>query len=148
MHALNVIKMIENCVLLGSLAALAWIDVKKKELPISLLGTSGAAGLLLCLLTKELSLSGMLGGMCIGGILCVCALVSRDNIGLGDGFLFVVTGIYLGLWGNLVLLFLAVISCAAAGGILVLLKKCTRKQTLPFAPFVLAADVALLLFTM
>ncbi len=136
--------MIAKCILLCALAAFAWIDIKKREIPLFLLGASAAAGLLLCVVTGSPSRAGLFGGILVGGILLLCALVSRESIGIGDGLLFLVTGIYLGLWGNLVLLFLAAVLCALAGLALVLAKKYTRKQSLPFAPFVLAADVAML----
>ncbi len=141
-------KMIANCVLLTALSAFTWTDVRKKELPLPLLAACAAAGLIICLVTKDPSLSGLLGGVCVGGVLLLCALVSRESIGSGDGLLFIVTGIYLGFWGNLVLLFMAAAACAAVGGILMLTKKYTRKQSLPFAPFVLASDVMMLVLAM
>ncbi len=140
--------MIANCVLLAALSSFTWTDVRKKELPLPLLAVCAAAGLVICLITKEPSLSGMFGGICIGGVLLLCALISRDSIGFGDGLMFVVTGIYLGFWGNLVLLFMAAVVCAAVGGILMLTKKYTRKQNLPFAPFVLVSDVMMLVLAM
>ncbi len=137
--------MIADTVLLCALAVFARADIKKKELPLPALGVCAAVGVILFLTTDELSLSGVLGGMCVGGVLLLCALISRESIGIGDGLLFVVTGIYLGLWKNLILLFLAAVTCAVVGLILVLAKKCTRKKSLPFAPFVLAADLVMLL---
>ncbi len=136
--------MLTNCILLLALFALAWTDMKKQEFPLPLLGVCAAAGVLLCLITKEPSLSGVLGGICVGGVLLLCGLAGRESIGLGDGMMFLVTGIYLGLWRNLMLLFFASLSCAAVGLILVLSKKCARKQRLPFAPFVLVSDVVML----
>ncbi len=140
--------MLGNIVLLCALAALSRFDIKKKELPLPLLGAGAAAGLIICLTTGEPSLYGMLGGICIGGLLLLGALVSRESIGIGDGLLFVVTGIYLGFWENLVLLFLAAAACAVTGLILMLAKKYTRKHSLPFVPFVLASDLAMLMLTM
>ncbi len=140
--------MIGNCILLGVLALFAWIDLKQKEFSLLLLGASAALGFLLFFVTDNGSLFGVLGGMCVGGVLMLCTLASRESIGLGDGLLLVVTGIYLGLWENLVLLFLAAAFCAATGLILVLMKKCTRKQTLPFAPFLLVSDVAMMALMM
>lgn len=135
---------IEQVVLLGFLYVLARIDLKKKELPLILLGICGAAGVFFSRGAAFLTFSEMLGGMCVGGFLLVCALVMKEGIGAGDGLLFCATGVYLGLWRNLFLLFLSSLLCAAAGGVLLLGKKCTRKENLAFAPFVLAADVLML----
>jgi len=135
-----------KCVLLGVLFVFAGMDVKKRELSLLLLGICGAFGVILFLMTDELLWQELLGGLCVGGGMLLFALVSKESVGVGDGLLFCVTGIYLGLWQNLLLLFGAVLFCAAAGAVLLLRKKCTRKQQIPFAPFVLIADVALLFF--
>lgn len=135
-----------KCLLLGFLFVFAWFDLKKRELPLLLLGICGAVGALIFRMTDTLAWQDLLGGLCVGGGMLLFALVSKESIGMGDGLLFCVTGIYLGVWQNLLLLFGAVLFCAAAGAVLLIRKKCTRKQQLPFAPFVLAADVALLFF--
>ncbi len=137
---------IENCILLAMLAVFAWIDFKKKELPLLFLAPCAAVGILFFALTDDMTPAVLLGGVCIGGLLLLCALFARRSIGVGDGLLFCVTGLFLGLWGNLILLFLAVVFCAVAGAVLMITKKCTRKKSLPFAPFVLLADVAMLVF--
>ncbi|MCD7981894.1 MAG: prepilin peptidase [Clostridiales bacterium] len=131
--------------LLGFLFVFAWMDLKKLELPLLLLGVCGAVGALVLLGTDTFSLKEMLGGLCVGGGLLLCALGTKESVGSGDGLLFCVTGIYLGLWQNLMLLFFAVVICAAIGVVLLTGGKCSRKQSLPFAPFVLAADVLLLM---
>lgn len=133
-----------KCILLVFLFVFAWIDLKKRELSLILLGVCGALGVMIFWKADTLLWSDVLGGMCIGGGLLLFALASEESVGLGDGLLFCVTGIYLGLWRNLFLLFGAVLFCTAVGAVLLMKKKYTRKQQIPFAPFVLAADVALL----
>ncbi|MCD7866526.1 MAG: prepilin peptidase [Clostridiales bacterium] len=135
-----------KCLLLVFLFFFAWTDLKKRELPMLLLGICGLFGILFLQMTDTLVWQELLGGLCVGGGMLLFALASKESVGVGDGLLFCVTGIYLGLWQNLLLLFGAVLFCAAAGAVLLLRKKCTRKQQIPFAPFVLIADVALLFF--
>lgn len=139
-------KQMEQIVLLGFLYVLARFDHKTKELPLVLLGCFGAAGLVFSRSADLLSLENMVGGVCVGVFLLLCALVMKEGVGVGDGLLFCATGIYLGLWQNLLLLFLSVLLCATAGGMLVIRKRCTRKASLAFVPFVLAADVVMLAF--
>ncbi len=136
---------VEQTVLLGFLYVLAVADLKKKEIPLVLLGSCGAAGVVFSWQSSAMSLAEMAGGICIGGFLLLCALVMKEGVGVGDGLLFCATGVYLGMWQNLFLLFLSTLLCAAAGGMLVLRKKCTRKESLAFAPFVLVANVGMLL---
>ncbi len=133
-----------NCVLLGFLAVFAWTDVRNREFPLLLPIAGGAAGVVLWLILREPAPASLLGGVSVGGALLIGALLSKENIGVGDGLLFCVTGLFLGLWGNLVLLFLASLSCGVAGLARVAVRKGTMRQSLPLAPFVLAADVAML----
>ncbi|MCD8151889.1 MAG: prepilin peptidase [Clostridiales bacterium] len=135
---------VSECVLLGFLFILAWIDLKKKEVPVILAGACGAEGLWISCFLTDLSWGEMLGGSCVGGILLLSALATRESIGVGDGLVFCATGLYLGLWQNIELLLLAAVSCGAVGGVLLLGRKCTRKERLPFLPFVLAAWVGML----
>lgn len=131
--------------LLGFLFVFAWIDVKKYELPLVLSGICGAVGIAVSIGTNTFSPAEMMGGIAVGCGLLLCALGAKESIGAGDGLLFCATGIYLGLWRNLMLLFCAVVICAAVGMVLLICRKCSRKQSLPFAPFVLAADVLMLI---
>ncbi len=136
--------MAKNCVLLGFLAVFAWTDARKKEFPLILPIAGGAAGVVLWLILRDPAPASLLGGVSVGGMLLIGALLSKESIGVGDGLLFCVTGLFLGLWGNLMLLLLASLSCGVAGLVRVAGKKGTMKQSLPLAPFVLAADVAIL----
>ncbi|MCD8299718.1 MAG: prepilin peptidase [Clostridiales bacterium] len=137
----------ENCVLLGILTVLAWLDIKKREFPLPFIGFSGFVMVCVIMAAGEFSISKMIGGACVGGALLLMALATKESIGMGDGLMFCITGICLGLWNNLFLLFAATTICAVCGVILLAAKKCTRKESLPFAPFVLISDVLLLALT-
>ena len=66
-------------------------------------------------------------------------------IGKGDGLTFMITGIYLGLWRNLCLLWFSLILCSLWGaGLMVLGRmgwKQVKKKELPFLPFVFPVGV-------
>lgn len=86
--------------------------------------------------------------MAIGGALLLLAAVTGEAIGKGDGWFFVVSGIYLGFWRNLALLWGSLILSIILGGVILAsgLKKKGRivsggKLTLPF--LTLAAPVGL-----
>lgn len=79
-------------------------------------------------------------GMLPGVILLWGGRVSGGEIGNGDGFLFLISGLFLGFWKNMVLLCYGTFFC----GIFCLIyfvwgklksKKDVRKQTVPFIPF-------------
>jgi leader peptidase (prepilin peptidase)/N-methyltransferase len=87
----------------------------------------------------------LLGGVMIGVGLLLCSLLSHESIGRGDGYLFCVTGIYLGFWNNLFLLVVASVLSGIGALILLIAKRCAKTAQIPFVPFVLAAYLILLL---
>lgn len=136
--------LIEKCILLGILAILSRADIRTGELPVLWLFLSGVAGVVIYMWKQPFSVWNLLGGAAVGGFLLLCSVISRESIGRGDGYLFCVTGIFLGLWENLVLLLAALFICGAGALILLATKRCGRRFQIPFVPFVLAADVLLL----
>ncbi len=124
--------------------ALRGLITRKRNCPLLLLVICGVAGLLFSRMFFERAWESVLGGVGVGVFLLICSLVKRESIGFADGVLFCAAGAWLGLWQNLLLLFGATVFCGAAGGILLLSGKCTRKERLAFAPFVLAAYVGML----
>ena len=138
------IEKVQECMLLGFLLILAWIDWKKREIPLLFLGIFAGGGCLAGWLSETLQWKEMMGGLLVGGILLLGALASRGSIGAGDALAFCASGIYLGFWQNLLLLFLSAVCAAGCAGVLLLLQKCTKKGKIPFLPFVLAGDVLML----
>ena len=71
--------------------------------------------------------------------------VTHESIGYGDGCLFVMTGLFLGFWENLVLLLLASVLAGIGAAVLLFFRKKKKKERIPFVPFVFTAYVLLLL---
>lgn len=136
--------MIEKCILLGTLAILSRADIRMRELPVFWLFLSGVLGAAIYVWKQPFSVWNLLGGIAVGGFLLLCSVISRESIGRGDGYLFCVTGIFLGLRENLVLLITALFICGAGAMVLLAVKRCGKQYQMPFVPFVLAADVLLL----
>lgn len=136
--------LIEKCILLGTLAILSRADIRTRELPVLWMFLSGISGVVIYIWRQPFSVWELLGGIAVGGFLFLCSIVGRESIGRGDGYLFCVTGIFLGLWENLILLFTALLICGAGALALLIVKRCGRRFQMPFVPFVLAADLLLL----
>lgn len=136
--------MIAKCILLGILAVLSREDIRTKELPVFYLVLSGILGGAIYIWSHPFSGWNLLGGIAVGGFLLLCSLISRESIGKGDGYLFCITGTFLGFQENLVLLIFSLLMCAAGAIIFLIVKRCRRGDQIPFVPFVLAADVLLL----
>ncbi len=123
----------------GYLLTMAFWDVYKKEIH---LGVTAAAGLLLAgmqiyfVLGGEMSWYHAFSGAFAGVLLMGVSVVSRGSIGMGDGIVFLLCGVVLGVYEALVLLFLALCLSATAGVGLLIVKKVGGNASLPFVPFV------------
>lgn len=83
----------------------------------------------------SLLLSGAVGALFAGVVFLTVYFVSRRGLGGGDVKLMTVFGLYLGLDGVVPAMLYGTLLAAAAGGILILLKKVGPKDTIPLVPF-------------
>lgn len=118
-------------------------DLIKHQISMASVIITGGVGLILWILHRENAV-GILGGILIGLILMLLAKFTEEKIGYGDGWVFVVTGIYIGFRANLYLLFLSLFFSAIISMILLICKKAKRKTELPFVPFMVPAYLLLL----
>ena len=119
------------------------MDRLENSVPLLLLG--GMAAVLLHLFAQEESVFYLMTGMSVGIALLLYSLVTHESIGYGDGCLFVMTGLFLGIWENLVLLLLASVLAGIGSAVLLFFRKKKKKERIPFVPFVFTAYVLLLL---
>ena len=84
----------------------------------------------------------------IGGILLVISAITKEAIGRGDGWFFVVSGIYLGFAKNVLLLCGGLLFCFLACAVLfmkgILDGRDARRQRLPFIPFLIPAGLGVM----
>ena len=78
---------------------------------------------------------GILGGVAILLILLLFRFLSRGGIGYGDIKLMAAMGTLIGISGTISVLLIAQIAALMAAGVLLIMKKVTVKDSLPFAPF-------------
>lgn len=118
---------IRMIVLLVSLFFCAWIDWKTERVSVPLLLLGGMAAVLLHLFAQEESVFYLMTGMSVGIALLLYSLVTHESIGYGDGCLFVMTGLFLGIWENLVLLLLASVLAGIGSAVLLFFRKNEEK---------------------
>lgn len=87
------------------------------------------------------SIWSIVGGGIVGIVLLGYALLSRGAMGVGDGVIFLCLGIFLGLSGNLRLLFFSLLIAAIVGGIYALVTKKGIKAKIPFIPCILVGYI-------
>lgn len=120
-------------------------DHRLKLLSVRRFWIFGGIGLIWFLISKPFSLMALAGGMGLGLLLLLAAYISREQFGSGDAWIFFVSGIFLGVEENVRLLVCALIICGIYSIGMILLKRKSRKEQIAFAPFVLGAEVLLLL---
>ncbi len=146
-------------ILVFILLAVALIDLEHRIVPNTLVaaGLAGAALLFIpallniwlelpadLILERELLDAG--GGFLLGGtVMLIILLVSRGGMGAGDMKLMALIGLYVGLRGTAVVMLLGFFFGAVIGLTGMALGKLTRKDALPFAPYLsLAALIQVL----
>lgn len=137
--------MVTSCTILGMLGICSYEDIKRKEIHCMTVLLFGVAGILLHLYQRELSVYSLLTGVLVGAGIMLFSALSGGLIGMGDGLVLVVTGIYLGGRRNIQLLIIGLLLTAVVSFVLLLFKKRTRKDTIPFIPYLLAAYMGMLI---
>lgn len=142
-------KMLEvmlKVVLLIGLFFIARLDYQTKMIEqkwLLILGTLGLLGNLL--IDYKVFLYQVLPGVLLGAMLLLFSYLSGEGIGFGDGWLFIVTGIFLGFWRNLALLGGSMFLAGIFSAVCFITKKKGKYDRVAFVPFVLAAYVAFIL---
>ncbi len=148
--------------LLFVLLAISLIDLEHRIVPNRLVACGLIAALLFylpklstpflhvppLLIVQSKPLDALFGMLLGSGIILAIFLVSRGGMGAGDIKLMAMIGFYVGLRGTAVVLFLGFIFGALAGVSFMALGKLTRKDALPFAPFLALATMVEVLWGM
>ena len=128
-----------NCLILVSLAVVAaGIDMQHRVIPDVLTLPWTVVGLVLGAFSGGFQgfLSRVLGLLACGGLVLLIAIVSRGGMGGGDVKFMALAGSFLGVPGGLTSFVVACIVGAVAGVILIVLRIKTRKDEIPFGPFI------------
>lgn len=126
----------EQWILIGMLGLYAGEDIRKRHISVPLLILFGLIGTGLQIWRGDSSAVDVLLGVTVGGVLVLLGFLTRESIGLGDGYLFVVTGIFLGGAANVELLFISLLYAALFSLGVLIFRKGKRNQEIPFIPFV------------
>lgn len=137
----------ESIGMLGMLGVMSLEDIKRKRVGMVLPLVMAMAGIVFHMVWQKQSIYDIFGGFLIGAAMLLISHVSSGAVGSGDAVLFMVTGIYLGFFINMALLFISLVLAAFFGLFGIIRGRFTRKSRLPFLPFVLAGYVVILIVT-
>ena len=130
------------------LTLLAYQDYREKKVNLFILLISGAAGTLAQAIAGQYTAGNLIAGIGVGVAVCLFSGVTRGKIGMGDGLVIVLCGIFLGFERNIMLCMAAIYLAGAAALLLFLMKKRGRNYRMPFVPFLWVSYVVDLLWNM
>ncbi len=94
---------------------------------------------------EEYSLWIFMAGALFGCILMIVSFASGGSIGMGDGAVAAACGLYMGIYRVVFVFLIAFTLSGILGGLLVVLKRATKKTRLVFMPFVFVSYLCLYL---
>ena len=137
--------MIRMVVMLVFLSVSSIFDIKTRKLSVWIIAVTGIVGIVLHILQPEGSIYDLAAGIGVGMIIMMISLVTKGQIGMGDGMLFASIGAVIG-GSECVSLFIgAMLLCFIVSGVLLVTRQAKRCDRLPFVPFVLCAYIGQLL---
>lgn len=120
-------------------------DFWKKQIPMVVLCIFGAGAVGFQVRYETHSLWDIIAGAMVGGALYIISMISREKIGKGDALMIMSSGVYLGFWKNIALLWLGSALAAVVCLVLYSCMKWGKDAEVPFAPFLLGAYLVLYL---
>lgn len=128
-----------NLIIVGLLLLVLGIqDLRKKQVSFSILLITWILGLGYTFF-MDFSWMDFLRNESLGVVLLLVGKLSQGGIGIGDGLLLLVTGLFLGWQKNCCMFLGGIILCGLVGMILLIGKKVRGKTALPFIPFLLVS---------
>lgn len=135
----------QKMIVLGLLGLCSLEDMKYKRLTVLYILLFGIGGMILHLFVPVCSIYSILCGMLLGIFMILISVITRGSVGMGDGILLVVTGVYLGGYGNLELFMMGLLLSALCSLALLILKKKNRKEEIAFVPFLFLSYLVMLI---
>lgn len=123
----------------------AWWDLKTRTFPAVGLALFALAGLFAQIMVRDRGIWDIIGGAALGAVLLAASFLYPEGIGEGDGLFVFVTGIFLGFWDNLALLFFGLLLALAVGLVCAAFGQKLRDIRLPLAPFLLLVGLGMFL---
>lgn len=128
----------ESICILSFLGINSYLDLRKGQISLCLTAFYAVLGILYIVLNRQQRLI-LLVGAVPGLLLLSAGKLSNGAVGMGDGLVVLVCGLYIGIWKVLEVVTLALLLAAVWAGFLMVFKKKGRKASFPFVPFLLAA---------
>ena len=123
-------------------------DFKKKEVNIIFPILLAAAAVVMLFFSKDISLINAIIGIAEGLLLILISVLTKGQIGMGDGILLAACGLMLGGRDNLIMFFFACLSSAVVSALIMIIKKADKKTKIPFVPFMIPGFLIMVLLSL
>lgn len=142
------IELLKSVLLSSILIITAFIDLEYNIIPLKLMIFGAISGIILNIIGYEFNgyLLDYLYGFLLGGGVIAAIVILTKGMGGGDIQLMALIGMYLGFRYTVLTLILSFIIGACAGIILIVLKKKSRRDYIPFGPWISTAALLSLLW--
>lgn len=128
----------ESICVLSFLGINSYLDIRKGQISLCLAAVYAALGILYIIVYSQQQLV-LLVGAVPGLLLLSVGKLSGGSVGMGDGLVVLVSGLYMGIWKALEFITLALLLAAVWAGFLMVFKKKGKQASFPFIPFLLMA---------
>lgn len=125
--------------MIGSMAVCTVEDIWKKQIHMAAAGLFITASMMAAWYEQR-EWTYMASGAVLGVLFLVISICTHERIGKGDGFLILGTGMYMGFWASLMIVFTAML-LVSIYGLFMLKKKRGWKYEIPFVPFLSASYI-------
>ena len=117
------------------LVCLSVSDIYFRKIPAEILLLTNLAAVIYQIMIGQMDLWMIAGGAAVGGVFLYISKVTREGIGYGDSWAILILGIFLGIWKLMEVLAGAFFILSLASVFFLARKKMSRKQSIPFFPF-------------
>lgn len=135
----------EQIILIMVLFICTVMDIRKKMIYLPFILLSSLVIVLMQLMAKELDFASVVAAVMVMLIICGISVISRGQLGIGDGLLLGMTGLGLSVSDNLCMLFYCFMGVFFAAMLWMLIFHGRKESRIPLAPFVLAASILVII---
>ena len=112
-----------------------WLDLRARKIPVWFCIAFTVAAVTLNLVFKWISIWEVLFGLVFGGAFLLFSVVSREALGMGDGWLILAGSVWCGVFAAMEITLISLLLAGLCGAVYMIVKKKGWKTRLPFAPF-------------
>lgn len=138
-------KLITYGVLMGYLVYAARKDIKTKRVSLKMAKIAGIAAVILWIFYRQTGFWEWILGLLPGLGLLALSYASREAIGYGDGVVACVCGLFLGFWGSMQVLIMALFFSGPVSMFLIVCGRARRRMRIAFVPFLLLGYIGWLI---